>query len=397
MKRRFLARRVLLPAVAISFAALFSAPAHADDAPPAANAAEPAREGVAWNKPFWMPLAPGDIAPDFALPGVDDKLVSSRSWLSQSSLLVISVGAPAKPDMSGDEPLSAPGAPQTPAQVLEARRVAEAVKGAAPRLQKRGVAVVVIAHGPYFEAMKSAMGPDFKAAVVPQTIEPTSPNLFLLRDDATSEQASNGRVPWSTLAGLSESGVSLTGIDLAGFVRVNESVGDLLTLEPLLSLMGDVSPKVEIGKPAPDFAVRDDKGRARRLSDLRGQKNLLLTFFPKCFTGGCANHLTSLQNERLAFQSMHTEVWAVSFDPATGERGQLAFGRQLNLTMPLIPDVGKNLSMLYESALSPEQPAPGRMSVLIDRDGIVRFIDRAVQVRTHGPDMLLKMRELGLK
>lgn len=87
----------------------------------------------------------------------------------------------------------------------------------------------------------------------------------------------------------------------------------------------------------------------------------------------------------------------MSFDPAAGERGQLAFARQLSLTFPLIPDVGKNLSMLYESALSPDQPAPGRLTVLIDRDGIVRFIDRAVQVRTHGPDMLLKMRELGMK
>jgi peroxiredoxin len=27
-------------------------------------------------------------------------------------------------------------------------------------------------------------------------------------------------------------------------------------------------------------------GTVRRLADLRGQKNLLLTFFPKCFTGG---------------------------------------------------------------------------------------------------------------
>ncbi len=87
----------------------------------------------------------------------------------------------------------------------------------------------------------------------------------------------------------------------------------------------------------------------------------------------------------------------MSFDPAEGEHGQLAFARQLGLTFPLIPDVGKNLSMLYGSALSADQPAPARMSVLIDRDGIVRFVDRAVQVRTHGPDMLLKMRELGMK
>jgi peroxiredoxin len=36
------------------------------------------------------------------------------------------------------------------------------------------------------------------------------------------------------------------------------------------------------------------------------------------------------------------------------------------------------------------------MSVLIDKKGIVRLIDRAVQVRTHGPDVLAQMRELGM-
>ena len=36
------------------------------------------------------------------------------------------------------------------------------------------------------------------------------------------------------------------------------------------------------------------------------------------------------------------------------------------------------------------------MSVLIDKDGIVRLIDKQVNVRTHGSDILAKMRDLGL-
>jgi peroxiredoxin len=58
--------------------------------------------------------------------------------------------------------------------------------------------------------------------------------------------------------------------------------------------------------------------------------------------------------------------------------------------------MGRNVAMLYEAAYSPQQPAPVRLSVLIDRDGIVRFIDRSISVRTHGPDMIAKMRELGM-
>jgi len=34
--------------------------------------------------------------------------------------------------------------------------------------------------------------------------------------------------------------------------------------------------------------------------------------------------------------------------------------------------------------------------VLIDKTGVVRWIDRDVNVQTHGADVLAKMRELGL-
>jgi peroxiredoxin len=139
----------------------------------------------------------------------------------------------------------------------------------------------------------------------------------------------------------------------------------------------------------------DMNGIVRRLSDLRGKKNLLLTFFPKCFTGGCTNHLTSIQKEHLAYLASETETWAVSVDPAEGEKGQLAFAARWGFQFPLIPDVGRNLSILYGAAENPQQLA-SRMSVLIDKDGLVRLIDKDVDIHTHGSDIILQMRRLGM-
>jgi peroxiredoxin len=156
-----------------------------------------------------------------------------------------------------------------------------------------------------------------------------------------------------------------------------------------------VAAELEVGAPAPDFTALDMNGKAWKLSELRGKKNLLLTFFPKCFTGGCANHLSSLRDHQAEFDAADTQVLAVSVDPAEGEKGQIAFAKQWNLSFPLVPDTSRKLSLLYGAVQTPTD-LDSRMSVLIDKSGIVRWIDRDVQVSTHGADVLAKMRELGL-
>ena len=149
---------------------------------------------------------------------------------------------------------------------------------------------------------------------------------------------------------------------------------------------------LRVGSPAPDFTVTDMNGNPRSLSDLRGQKNLLLTFFPKCFTGGCAGHLASLQQELSNFARANTEVWAVSVDSASD---QIAFAAKLGLQFPLLPDTERQLSMLYSAAQNKNDLA-ARQSILIDKSGVVRWIDTDVQVQTHGADVLAKINELGL-
>ena len=43
---------------------------------------------------------------------------------------------------------------------------------------------------------------------------------------------------------------------------------------------------LKVGMIAPDFTLKDEEGADRNLSDYLGQKNVVLAFYPKDFTGG---------------------------------------------------------------------------------------------------------------
>jgi peroxiredoxin len=55
-----------------------------------------------------------------------------------------------------------------------------------------------------------------------------------------------------------------------------------------LALAQDKEPqtKVKVGDMAPDFSLPSTTGKEIKLSDFRGQKNVVLAFFPAAFTGG---------------------------------------------------------------------------------------------------------------
>lgn len=161
------------------------------------------------------------------------------------------------------------------------------------------------------------------------------------------------------------------------------------------NIIGIARPTLKVGQRAPNFVAIDANGKQWRLSDLKDKQNLLLTFFPKCFTGNCANHLSSLRDYQSEFDATDTQILGVSVDAAEGEKGQSAFASEWKLGFPLLADASRALSMQFGAAQTDKQLA-ARMSVLIDKGGIVRWIDTDVQVKSHGADVLAKIGELGL-
>lgn len=52
---------------------------------------------------------------------------------------------------------------------------------------------------------------------------------------------------------------------------------------------------IEVGKPAPDFVLNDQHGKARSLKEFRG-KDVIIYFYPKDNTLGCTKQACSFRN-----------------------------------------------------------------------------------------------------
>ncbi|MER5882424.1 peroxiredoxin [Streptomyces sp. NPDC001941] len=127
---------------------------------------------------------------------------------------------------------------------------------------------------------------------------------------------------------------------------------------------------IEVGSEAPGFELKDNHGRTVRLGDLRGEKNVVLVFYPFAFTGVCTGELRALQ-ENLDRLGDDTEVLAVSNDSIHTLR---VYGEQEGLEYPLLSDFWPHgaASRAY-GVLDEDKGCAVRGTFVIDKAGTVRW------------------------
>jgi mycoredoxin-dependent peroxiredoxin len=131
---------------------------------------------------------------------------------------------------------------------------------------------------------------------------------------------------------------------------------------------------VEVGSPAPDFTLKNQDGQEVSLSDFRGDKAVLLVFYPFAFSGICTGELSSVRDDLSSFQNDQVQILAVSCDPVESLR---AWARQEGYEFPLLSDfwphgaVGESYGVF-----SSDLGFSFRGTFLIDKDGVVQFLER---------------------
>lgn len=130
---------------------------------------------------------------------------------------------------------------------------------------------------------------------------------------------------------------------------------------------------VHVGDTAPDFTVRDQNHQDVTLSSFRGNKHVLLVFYPFAFSGVCTKELCTVRDDLPSFQNDDVQLLAVSTDPTyTLKAWAGAEGYQFPLLSDFWPhgDVAKDYGVFDDA-----RGMAVRGTFLVDREGIVRFAE----------------------
>ncbi|MEU0061008.1 peroxiredoxin [Streptomyces sp. NPDC006334] len=128
---------------------------------------------------------------------------------------------------------------------------------------------------------------------------------------------------------------------------------------------------IQVGDKAPDFELKDNHGRTVRLSDFRGERHVVLIFYPFAFTGVCTGELCEVRDNLPRFADRDTQVLAVSNDSIHTLR---VFAEQENLEYPLLSDFWPHgeVSRAY-GVFAEDKGCAVRGTFVIDKEGVVRW------------------------
>ncbi|MGQ4414312.1 peroxiredoxin [Streptomyces sp. SAS_269] len=128
---------------------------------------------------------------------------------------------------------------------------------------------------------------------------------------------------------------------------------------------------IQVGDKAPDFELKDNHGRTVNLADFRGEKNVVLLFYPFAFTGVCTGELCELRDNLPKFADRDTQLLAVSNDSIHTLR---VFAEQEGLEYPLLSDFWPhgNVSRAY-GVFDEDKGCAVRGTFIIDKEGVVRW------------------------
>jgi peroxiredoxin (alkyl hydroperoxide reductase subunit C) len=126
-----------------------------------------------------------------------------------------------------------------------------------------------------------------------------------------------------------------------------------------------------VGQPAPDFTLRDQRGHNVTLSSFRGEKSVVLVFYPFAFSGICTGELCEIRDDLGAFVSDDVQVLAVSCDHMYTQR---AWADAEGYFFPVLSDYWPHgaTAQAYD-VFDHSGGFSVRGTFLIDREGIVRW------------------------
>ncbi|MEB3294744.1 MAG: peroxiredoxin [Synechococcales bacterium] len=127
---------------------------------------------------------------------------------------------------------------------------------------------------------------------------------------------------------------------------------------------------IQVGDKAPDLTLTSQTGELVSLNNWIGKKCVVLYFYPKDDTPGCTKESCGFRDSYQAFQEAGAEVIGISGDSVASHE---KFATKYQLPFTLLSDAGNQARKAFgvPAALG---LLPGRVTYVIDKEGVVRHI-----------------------
>jgi mycoredoxin-dependent peroxiredoxin len=128
---------------------------------------------------------------------------------------------------------------------------------------------------------------------------------------------------------------------------------------------------LKVGDHAPNFTLKDQNNQEWTLSELQGDRNVLVVFYPLAFSGICTGELDQLRDDLAEFANV--QVLAVSVDSAYTLK---AWSDQQGYDFPLLSDFWPHGKVAQDYGVFNDKAGlANRGTFLVDTDGVIRFAE----------------------
>lgn len=146
----------------------------------------------------------------------------------------------------------------------------------------------------------------------------------------------------------------------------------------------------KIGNMAPAFTMLNQDEEKVSLKDFKGEKNVVLYFYPKAMTPGCTTQACGIRDYKKKFANADTVVLGVSPDEP---KRLVRFIEKQKLNFDLLSDPDHKIMDKYgvwglKKFMGKEYMGVIRTTFIIGKDGRLKYVMDKVKTKSHHDDVL---------
>ncbi len=147
--------------------------------------------------------------------------------------------------------------------------------------------------------------------------------------------------------------------------------------------------ELQVGDPAPDFALPNQDGKKMNLADYRG-KNVVIFFYLKDDSAKCTKQVCSFRDHQETFTEKNSVIVGISFDSRDSHK---QFIEKFSLQFDLLSDSDTKVSTVfgvYGEKIMYGRKFMGihRTTFILDEEGAIKHILKNVRPTNHALEVL---------